>query len=159
MKPTVFVAAGFGIGFAPLAPGTCGSLMGLAIGVPLLLLSPMASATAAIATGVIGIPIISAATGMKLRGEKSAPHDDPGWIVIDEIAGQMLALLALPRPSWCGIALAFLLFRLLDILKPGPIGWADRRGGALGIMADDVVAGAAACLMLLAGRRFFPLCF
>jgi phosphatidylglycerophosphatase A len=159
MTPAVFVAAGFGAGFAPKAPGTVGSLVGLAVGVPLLLLSPAILALAGTATSVAGIPLICAATGMQVRGGKTAPHDDPGWIVIDEIAGQMLALLALPRPSWCGVALAFLLFRLFDILKPGPVGWADRQSGALAIMADDVIAGLAACLLLLGARWLFPLLF
>jgi phosphatidylglycerophosphatase A len=159
MTPAIFVAAGFGAGLAPKAPGTCGSLVGLAVGVPLLLLSPTILTIAAISTSLAGIPIICAATGMHLRGSKTAPHDDPGWIVIDEIAGQMLALLALPRPSWSGVACAFLLFRLFDILKPGPVGWADRQGGAAGIMADDVIAGLMTCLLLSGARWISQLLF
>ena len=73
---------------------------------------------------------------------------DPGWVVIDEIAGQWIAMLALPRPTWLGLLAAFALFRLLDILKPGPVGWADRQGGAVGVMADDVIAGAIAAIVL-----------
>ncbi len=78
--------------------------------------------------------------------------DDPGWIVIDEIAGQMLALLGLHRLSLVGVASAFLLFRLFDIGKPGPIGWADRQGGSAGIMADDLLAGAASACLLVLGQ-------
>ena len=48
----------------------------------------------------------------------------------------------LPHASLAGLLAAFLIFRLLDVAKPGPIGWADRQGGAAGIMADDVIAGA-----------------
>lgn len=71
---------------------------------------------------------------------------DPGWVVIDEIAGQWIAMLPLPRASLVGCALAFALFRLFDIAKPGPVGWVDRRHGAWAVMGDDVVAGAlAAC--------------
>jgi phosphatidylglycerophosphatase A len=81
-------------------------------------------------------------------GHTEADHDDPGWIVVDEIAGQMIALLALHKISLIGVALAFALFRLFDISKPGPIGWADRQGGAAGIMADDLLAGVAAALVL-----------
>jgi phosphatidylglycerophosphatase A len=159
VSPARFVAAGFGAGFAPKAPGTAGSLVGLALGVALLRLSPFALAGAVILVTFGGIQIIRAATGLPIRGENKAAHDDPGWIVIDEIAGQMLALLALPRPSWVGVGLAFLLFRLFDILKPGPVGWADRQGGAAGIMADDVVAGFFACLILLGVEARFPRVF
>ena len=77
-------------------------------------------------------------------------------MVIDEIAGQCLALLALPRPGWAGAALAFALFRLLDVTKPGPIGWADRQGGAWGIMADDIIAGFIACLIVGAAHAIWP---
>jgi phosphatidylglycerophosphatase A len=66
---------------------------------------------------------------------------DPGWVVIDEIAGQLLALCGLARTSLSGLLVAFLIFRFLDVAKPGPIGWADRQVGAAGIMADDVIAG------------------
>ncbi len=61
----------------------------------------------------------------------------------------MLALVALHRPSPLGLLAGFALFRLFDIAKPGPIGWADRQGGAAGIMADDLLAGFASALCLL----------
>ncbi len=159
MTPSRFLAAGLGAGFAPWAPGTCGSLVGLAVGVPLLLVSPTLLAACALGVSFGGIFVIQAATGMAMRAGKTTAQDDPGWIVIDEIAGQMLALIALPRPSWLGVGLAFLLFRLLDILKPGPVGWADRQGGAAGIMADDVAAGFIAALLLLAAPQRFPAWF
>jgi phosphatidylglycerophosphatase A len=75
---------------------------------------------------------------------------DPGWVVVDEAAGQSLALAA--ASGWIGVALAFALFRLFDITKPGPVGWADRQKGPFGVMADDVIAGAmaAAAILLLA---------
>jgi phosphatidylglycerophosphatase A len=82
---------------------------------------------------------------------------DPGWIVIDEIAGQMLTLATLHRITPLGVLLAFGLFRLFDVLKPGPVGWADRQGGAAGIMADDIIAGALAALVLLAVQAAIPL--
>ena len=63
-------------------------------------------------------------------------------MVIDEVAGQLLALCGWPHASVTGVLAAFLIFRLLDMAKPGPIGWADRQDGAAGIMADDVIAGA-----------------
>jgi phosphatidylglycerophosphatase A len=81
---------------------------------------------------------------------------DPGWVVIDEIAGQFVALLGLTRPTIVGLAAAFALFRLFDIVKPGPVGWADRQDGAAGIMADDLIAGAIAAGVLWAARQRWP---
>ncbi len=139
MTPARLIASGLGTGFAPAAPGTAGSLLGLAIGAALLSLTPWALAAftfAATVAGLLAIPHAGATT------------KDPGWIVIDEIAGQCLALVALPHPTWLGVLAAFALFRLFDITKPGPIGWADRRTGATAIMADDLLAGlAAACVV------------
>ena len=80
---------------------------------------------------------------------------DPGWVVIDEIAGQWIALLALPRPAPLWLLAAFVLFRALDVAKPGPVGWADRQRGAVWVMADDVIAGALAAALLLALRALF----
>jgi phosphatidylglycerophosphatase A len=74
---------------------------------------------------------------------------DPGWIVIDEFAGQWIAMLPLiVWPGVIGLIAAFGLFRLFDITKPGPVGWADRRHDAVGVMADDVIAGAIAAAIL-----------
>ena len=86
-------------------------------------------------------------------------EDDPGWITIDEIAGQLIALLPLGRPSLPGLLLAFGLFRLFDIWKPGPVGWADRQHGAFGVMADDVLAGLIAAGLLWAALRVWPMIF
>ncbi len=148
MTPARLIAAGLGAGFSPWAPGTAGSLLGLALGGALLAASPYVLAAATLGLAFGGLPIIARATGLKMRPGGQGDHDDPGWVVIDEVAGQCLALLALPRPSWGGALLAFVLFRALDIAKPGPVGWADRQGGAWGIMADDLIAGFVACLIV-----------
>lgn len=140
------IASGFGSGFAPAAPGTAGSLVALAIGAGLLWVGPYGLPVAtALALGA-GLWAIGAAGG----------SDDPGWVVIDEFVGQFLAMLALARPSPAGLALAFGLFRLLDVTKPGPIGWADRRHGALGVMGDDVIAGGLAGLVVWAMHATWP---
>jgi phosphatidylglycerophosphatase A len=81
---------------------------------------------------------------------------DPGWVVIDEIAGQLLALCGAARLTPLGLLVTFLIFRLLDIAKPGPIGWADRQGGAAGIMADDLIAGAVTAGIVWAVRSRWP---
>ncbi len=152
MKMARLIAAGGGAGFFPVAPGTAGSVVGVALGVGLLAVSPWALLAGAVAAACGGVVATRAAAGLGWRG---ADKNDPGWIVIDEIAGQMIALLALPRPSWLGVALAFALFRLFDIWKPGPVGWADRQGGAFGVMADDVIAGAIAFGILVLARASF----
>ena len=143
-----WVASFGGVGLAPVAPGTAGSLAALALGAaamtgPWWVLPGMAAA--AVAAGFLAVP----------RAVPD-PHADPGWVVIDEVAGQWIALLGLGlRPGALtpvGVAAAFVLFRALDIWKPGPVGWMDRRHGAFGIMMDDVVAGAIAAGILLAAR-------
>jgi phosphatidylglycerophosphatase A len=137
------IASGAGAGYAPRAPGTAGSLLALLLGALLMLAPAAALPIAALAATIGGVWAIRAA---RVEG-------DPGWVVIDEVAGQWIALLGLARPTWPGLLAAFLLFRLLDITKPGPIGWADRQGGAVGIMADDVIAGAAVAVILYAARH------
>jgi phosphatidylglycerophosphatase A len=144
------VASGFGSGFAPRAPGTVGSLLALLLGIPLMLAPQGVLALAIALASVAGLWAIRATRAAE------EPGGDPGWVVIDEIAGQWLALLGLARPTILGLLAAFALFRLLDIVKPGPIRWADRQGGAAGIMADDLIAGALAAGILWAARRSWP---
>jgi phosphatidylglycerophosphatase A len=150
------IASGFGSGYAPKAPGTAGSVVGLALGGAALAISPWLLPLLTLAASIGGTCAIMQATGLPLRPATEADHDDPGWIVIDEIAGRCCALLLLPRPSWEAAALAFALFRLLDITKPGPIGWLDRQGGAFGIMADDLLAGALAALLVALAHALWP---
>jgi phosphatidylglycerophosphatase A len=146
MNPATFIASAGGTGYAPKAPGTFGSLVGLAIGVLLLKLGHGPLFAGIIVTSLLGLWAVWACGG----------QNDPGWIVIDEVAGQLITMLALPRIALPGLILAFALFRLFDITKPGPVGWADRRHDALGVMADDWIAGALACLVLLLLVHLFP---
>jgi phosphatidylglycerophosphatase A len=140
------VASFGGVGYAPRAPGTAGSAVALALGA-LAMLGPWwllpALTVIAVAAGLLAVP--RAVTD---------PAADPGWVVIDEVAGQWIALLGLGlgAPTGLGLLAAFALFRALDIWKPGPVGWMDRQHGAFGIMMDDVVAGAVAAAVLLAAR-------
>lgn len=141
------------VGLVPWAPGTWGSLAALPIaylihyfgGFPALL----ASTCAVVVIGYF-------ATAQEIS---ESDDQDPSEIVIDEVAGQWVALLPLsaglwfggatpqifPWPGWMG---AFLLFRLFDIWKPWPVSWADSLHGAMGVMLDDVLAGlmAAVCV-------------
>ncbi len=141
------IASGLGAGHSPWAPGTAGSLLALLLGALLMLASPAALPLAALAATIGGVWAIRAA---RVDG-------DPGWVVIDEVAGQWIAMLTLPRPAWPGLLAAFALFRLLDITKLGPIGWADRMDSAFGIMADDVIAGGVGAAILWALLLWRPM--
>jgi phosphatidylglycerophosphatase A len=140
------IASGLGCGRFPAAPGTVASAAAVVLGAGLLAVSPALLAAGALLAAVAGVWAIRAAE----------VGDDPGWVVIDEVAGQWIALLALPRPTLPGVVAGFALFRLFDILKPGPVGWLDRRSGPLAVMGDDLVAGALAALVLVVARAFWP---
>jgi phosphatidylglycerophosphatase A len=135
-----------GVGRLRPAPGTWGS----AVVLPVALLGPAWCFWLAVLLTVAGLWATH-----RLLGEDT--NADPGWVVVDEGAGQLLALAALPAGTGArGVILAFLLFRLFDITKPGPVGWADRQHGARGVMLDDVVAGALAALLILLLRAVLP---
>lgn len=131
------IATACGVGLAPKAPGTFGSAFGLAVAwllvrgagpwaVPVL-------AVAATAAGTWAAGVVARRMG----------REDPGCIVIDEVAGQAVALAFLP-PTVAAWTAGFLLFRLFDIMKPPPIRRLERLPGGLGIMMDDLAAGAMA---------------
>jgi phosphatidylglycerophosphatase A len=140
------IASGLGSGYAPRAPGTAGSLAALLIGAGLLLLPGWVLPVAILAATLAGLWAIGPAGGT----------EDPGWVVIDEFAGQWIALLPLAAPTPLGLFAAFALFRLFDIAKPGPIGWADRQHGAMGVMGDDLIAGAFAAAGVWALHWLWP---
>jgi phosphatidylglycerophosphatase A len=137
-RPTTLIATWFGVGLIRRAPGTWGSLAALPCAAGLHLLGgPWLLAGA---TGLVAL------AGVWASGRYAAAlaSGDPGAVVVDEVAGQWLALLPLPLDLWW-YAAAFALFRLFDIAKPWPIGWLDRNlHGGRGIMADDLAAGLAA---------------
>ncbi|MGB8624261.1 MAG: phosphatidylglycerophosphatase A [Paracoccaceae bacterium] len=149
----------FGVGLLKPAPGTWGSAVAVALaylihglgGFPLLLIATL---------------LVTAlgwwAVARELQGRED---EDPSEIVIDEVAGQWVAMLApsagfwfagldswnFPYPGWVG---AFVMFRLFDIWKPWIIGRADRRGGATGVMLDDIIAGVFAAIVVILAAGF-----
>ncbi|MDF2233090.1 phosphatidylglycerophosphatase A [Albimonas sp. CAU 1670] len=145
----------FGLGEAtPAAPGTVGSLVALPVG----WLLHWAGGFPLFAFGLI----VAIALGYTSIDRYLAIHgedEDPGEVIADELAGQLLALAPLslglflagapahvfPWPGWVG---AFVLFRLFDILKPPPVSTAERLPGATGVMADDLVAGLLAAIVV-----------
>jgi phosphatidylglycerophosphatase A len=141
-----WIASGGGIGRSPYAPGTAASLAAVLIGALALWLDHRLLTLLAIATCVIGTWAI----------HETGEQGDPGWIVIDEFAGQWIAMLGLGSVSLTGLIVAFVLFRFFDITKVGPVGWADRKDGAIGVMADDVVAGLIVAAILFVITNLFP---
>lgn len=148
------VASAGGIGFLRPGPGTWGSAAAVAAGYGLHAAGgPAALVLATLTAALAGWWATAEAT-------RGAPDKDPGWIVIDEIAGQWLALWPVSAGAaaagvegwklWPGWLAAFLAFRLFDIWKPGWVGRADRRADALGVMLDDLIAGVFAALTVAA---------
>jgi phosphatidylglycerophosphatase A len=144
-----------GIGRIPKAPGTFGSIPGLAVGALLHTAAAAFSDQKGLRIAVISLGLLLV-TMIALwaihRTEKLLGIHDDGRIVIDEVAGQAIAV-AFFTPTVFSLTLGFVLFRILDISKPGPIGWCDRHlPGAWGTLVDDILAGALAALLLgLAG--------
>jgi phosphatidylglycerophosphatase A len=150
------IATVFGIGHLRPGPGTWGSAAAVAAAWPIHALAGFPGL--AIAT----LLLLAVGWWSVVEATRGTGHHDPSEIVVDEVVGQWLALWPLsaglwfagsqgwtfPWPGWLS---AFVLFRLFDIWKPGPIGWADRRGDVAGTMLDDVLAGifAALCVGIL----------
>ena len=147
--PVVLLAVGFGSGLAPKAPGTAGTVLA----VPLyLLMQPLPLVTYLLITTCLFIAGIWICT---YAAEKLGEHDHPS-IVIDEIVGYLITMIAAPA-GWLPVLAGFVLFRLLDALKPWPISWFDRNvNGGLGIMLDDVIAGIIA-MALIQGLVYFQI--
>ena len=143
------VASGFGCGYVPHVAGTFASAVAALVGA---LLFHIAFALVPIAALLATLAGLWAIRAVQVAG-------DPHWVVIDEFAGQFLALCGLAQVTVPGLFVAFLIFRLLDITKPGPIAWADRQNTPAGIMADDIIAGAIAAGILWAMRSRWPAVF
>lgn len=143
-SPVHWLAFGFGSGFASKAPGTLGSAAATLLYLPLAEL-PLTIYCVLVVLGFLAGVWICGSTSTQL-----GVHDH-GGIVWDEFVGVWITLTAVP-PNLSGMLFGFLLFRLLDIVKPWPINWADRMvHGGFGIMLDDAIAGILASACLQAG--------
>lgn len=137
----LFFASGFYSGYAPFASGTVGSLVGIAI---YFLLEKLPLILYAILTAAI----LLCGVWLSDKAEAILGKKDSGVIVIDEIAGYLVTLFALPM-TWQTVIGGFLLFRLYDIFKPFPIRMLEQRlPGGWGVMFDDILAGVYANLTL-----------
>jgi phosphatidylglycerophosphatase A len=136
------VATFGGVGYAPAAPGTIASLVALPA-LPLLAGLRARAPSLAVALVVLTVAVAIWAAG---AAERVVGGHDASCIVIDEVAGLAVAGLLVPA-TWPAAGLAFLLFRLFDVVKPFPAGAVDRRvPGGIGVVGDDLVAGAYAGL-------------
>lgn len=140
-KPSIFIATCGYVGYVPVAPGTAGSIAGLALYGAAGLLGGTQVEIGVLAL-VLAVGVWSSAASERHLGET-----DPGVVVIDEVAGMLITLLGL-QPTWGGALAGFLAFRFFDVVKPFPARWAERLPGGWGVMADDVIAGLYAHLVL-----------
>ncbi|AEE24017.1 MAG: phosphatidylglycerophosphatase A [Alteromonadaceae bacterium] len=141
-NPIHFLALGFGSGLAPKAPGTFGTIAAI----PLVCLLAYSTTL----TGYVLVTLLASLIGIWLCGKTAHDmmvHDDSS-IVWDEIAGLLITMIAVPL-NWQTLLLGFVLFRILDILKPWPISYLDARvHGGFGIMIDDILAGIFALILM-----------
>lgn len=129
-----WVASVGGVGAAPWAPGTAGSLVGVVVGWAAgRTLAPFWYAAGTAALFGLGVAVAT-------RVERAAPGKDPSVVVIDEVVGMLVALFALPLRA-LDVLIAFLCFRIFDIAKPFPLRRLEAQPGGWGIMLDDLVAG------------------
>lgn len=140
-SPAQFLAFGFGSGLMPRGPGTAGTVVAVVLYLLLMQLDLLAYSLVILAAIPFGVWICGIAS------RQLGVHDHPG-IVWDEFVGFWITMWAVPS-DWLWICLGFVVFRLLDIVKPWPISLLDKRvHGGLGIMVDDIVAGLFACATL-----------
>ena len=139
----VVIATVGGVGRAPLAPGTVASLLTVLI----LALVPFSQ------IGLVGffVAVTVIGTWAAEHAERALGVKDPGAIVIDEVAGMTLSVLVVP-PTPVVLALAFVFFRVFDIVKPPPARQAQALPGGFGVMVDDLVAGLYALILVAALR-------
>ena len=139
-----------GVGYLPLMPGTFGSLVGVGI---FLLLSRTA---VGLVVAIIAVTFAGIWAGS--RTEALAGRKDPGKIVVDEVAGQLIASLPLVffmQWSIAAVIVSFVLFRFFDIVKPYPANKLQELEGGLGVMCDDLVAGVYAAVLVTIFVKFF----
>jgi phosphatidylglycerophosphatase A len=126
------VASGLGVGFVPVAPGTFGSLLALPIWY-------WGGGAGSVHFGALALVLLLSVPAARVEIRETGRKDPPS-VVIDEVAGMLLASAGIPW-GWKPAVLLFLLFRFFDILKFGPAAWANEREGAVYVVADDLAAG------------------
>ena len=147
-KVAVLIATVGGLGYAPIAPGTFGSAAGILI-YWFTRHWPMTWQLAVIAL------VTALGVWASTRAAEHFGKEDPGAVVVDEVAGQLVTL-AFTGAGLTATILAFFVFRVLDIVKPYPANRFERFHGGTGIMADDLMAGVYGCVLIHLAMRFVP---
>ena len=137
-------------GFFPFAPGTVGS----AVGVVVWAAARLAGATA-VSEALLVVTLLVVGALAASEAERRLGTTDPGPVVIDEVMGQCVALIAAPL-TWNTALLGFVLFRAFDIVKPPPARQLERAHGGWGIMLDDLAAGVYAAIVLQVAVNYWP---
>jgi phosphatidylglycerophosphatase A len=144
----------FGAGLLKPGPGTYGSVSAVVLWFIAAHIFPVNSSSLAIGTIIAAIVVTLIGIPAATIVARESGREDPGHVVIDEVAGQLIALIAIPA-DWQHAALSLLLFRLFDILKPPPIRQLERLPQGTGIMLDDVAAGVLALIVAQLAHLFF----
>lgn len=138
MRMQKIIVTGFGVGYSPFAPGTMGALLATLIWVCLSFL--LTYQWVVLAT--IGLILLCTVLGVwATNAVEPVWGEDPSRVVIDEMVGVWIALLAVAEGNLYHVFIAFVLFRLFDIFKPLGIRWMEKIRGGWGVMMDDVLAG------------------
>lgn len=141
------LATWFGLGYFPWGPGTVGSLaaLGIAIGIH----SQLGGTSQFLLASTL--MLLAPSTWAANRAAIASGREDPGLVVVDEVLGQWVTLLGATAYNPVSFIAAFVLFRVFDMWKPGPIRRLEKLPGGYGIMADDLAAGAVGALILYTG--------
>jgi len=137
--PALALATAFGVGYVPFAPGTLGSAVGL------LLWAVLPASAAAQAVAIVALFVLGSWSGSV--AERHFGRTDPGQVVVDEVMGMLITLFLNPV-GWMGAFVAFLFFRVADVIKPYPANRFEHLPGGVGVMADDGMAAVYANLAL-----------
>jgi phosphatidylglycerophosphatase A len=142
------VATGFGSGYSPIAPGTAGSLVGL------LLYWPLRGLPVALQAGIVAVAFL-VGTAAAASVARRMGVEDPSVVVVDEVVGMWASLLFLPFTTFTA-AVGFVLFRVMDVIKPYPARQLEDLPGGWGIMSDDLMAGVYVNLALRVALLVWP---
>ena len=145
----IIIASGFGSGFSPFAPGTAGALVAVIIWTVLFYVIPFNILLVVTSLLIVLFTAAGIWSADKLESEWGK---DPSKVVVDEMVGVWIALLAVPVGNVWYILFAFLLFRFFDIFKPLGIRKMEQLEGGIGVMADDILAGIYSFLLLMGVR-------